>query len=384
MTSAESVNDVVIVGGGPAGAAAACRFAEAGCRQVLLVERTSEAHHKVCGEFLSIEAQRYLTRLGIDLDLLGASEISSVRVVRGHSIAEADLPFRARGLSRKILDEALLAQAAAAGATLSRGMTIRSIDFRDRSCCLSGDSSQLRARTVFLATGKHDLRGAKRPIEGFRDDLIGFKMHATLLERQQDALQGTVEILLFPGGYAGLQMIEGGLANLCLLISRQSFDAAGRSWSGLREYLFEHCPHLAMRLEGAVMAFSKPLAISHLPYGFVYAPCSEPEGLFRLGDQFAVIPSFTGDGMAIALHTGLAAATSYLQYGRRSDVFHRQLRVDIHRQFRIASLIHGASGRPMAQSCFVRLFQAWPAAMQHVAGRTRLSDAVIQRVLRQS
>ena len=73
-----SKEDVVIVGGGPAGAAAACILAEAK-RAVLLIERDAEPRHKVCGEFLSIEAQTYLAHLGIDLDALGASRISRLR-----------------------------------------------------------------------------------------------------------------------------------------------------------------------------------------------------------------------------------------------------------------------------------------------------------------
>ena len=56
--------ETVIVGGGPAGAATACSLASMG-REVVLVERTTVPHHKVCGEFLSIETQAQLHRLGV-------------------------------------------------------------------------------------------------------------------------------------------------------------------------------------------------------------------------------------------------------------------------------------------------------------------------------
>ena len=102
--------EIVIVGGGLAGASAACILADAGC-PTLLIERDAEPRHKVCGEFLSIEAQTYLADLGLDLDRLGASRISRIRLAHGRSTTEADLPFLARGLSRRILDEALLRQA---------------------------------------------------------------------------------------------------------------------------------------------------------------------------------------------------------------------------------------------------------------------------------
>ena len=68
--------DVAIVGGGPAGAAAAIRLARAGVR-VTLVERTRQVHDKVCGEFLGGTALDALGELGIDVAALGARPISA-------------------------------------------------------------------------------------------------------------------------------------------------------------------------------------------------------------------------------------------------------------------------------------------------------------------
>lgn len=61
MTRAETV----IVGGGPAGSATASGLAALG-RDVVLIERTAKPHNKVCGEFLSVETQTQLQRLGVD------------------------------------------------------------------------------------------------------------------------------------------------------------------------------------------------------------------------------------------------------------------------------------------------------------------------------
>src|SRR5258705_13222385 len=66
--------ETVIVGGGPAGSATACGLAALG-RDVMLIERTSKPHHKVCGEFLSVETQTLLQRLGVDPSGLGAGPI---------------------------------------------------------------------------------------------------------------------------------------------------------------------------------------------------------------------------------------------------------------------------------------------------------------------
>ena len=105
---------------------AACILAQAG-RPALLIERETAPRHKVCGEFLSIEAQTYLARLGVSLDDLGASRIAAVRLVHGRTMAQADLPFIARGVSRRVLDEVLLGRAASSGARLVRGPVVRTI-----------------------------------------------------------------------------------------------------------------------------------------------------------------------------------------------------------------------------------------------------------------
>ena len=382
MTDGASTEEAVIVGGGLAGAATAGILAQAG-RPNLLIERETAPAHKVCGEFLSIEAQAYLARLGVDLDELGASRIASVRLIHGRRSAEVDLPFTARGVSRMNLDEALLRRAASSGARVVRGPRVRRIGTDRHGILVHADGlGELRAPTLLLAAGKHDIRGVKRPTTGTANDLIGFKLHYRLAERQRLALDGRVEVVLFDGGYAGLQAIEGGAANLCLVVTQDRFRAVGRTWQGLLDSIGDEAPALAERLDGAAPLFERPLSISQIPYGFVHAPDpTEPEGLFRLGDQAGVIPSYTGDGMAIALHSGCLAASAYLTDGQAASVYHRRIRQDIVRQIRLASLFYEAGRRPSGQRAILRLCAAWPAVMRYVASLTRIRDRAVQGAL---
>jgi menaquinone-9 beta-reductase len=382
MTGSKEAEEAIIVGGGLAGAAAACVLARAG-RSPLLIERESSPKHKVCGEFFSIEAQAYLADLGIDLDSLGASYITSVRLISGQRAAEADLPFIARGISRVNLDEALLRQASSHGARLVRGPAVRTISFdREGIHVHAAELGDLRTRTLFLATGKHDVRGVKRPSSGTTNDLIAFKVHYHLTEQQRRALDGAIELILFADGYAGLQMIEGGVANLCLVVKQQRFKELGKSWPGLLHAIGDEAPALRDRLEGAVPLFERPLSISQIPYGFVHmAHPDEPQGLFRIGDQAGVIPSYTGDGMAIALHSGCLAASVHLTRGQAGSDFHGQLRADILHQIRLASLLYEAGRRPFGQKAILGLCQAWPSMMRYVASSTRLRSLAVRRVL---
>ncbi|MDO9489604.1 MAG: FAD-dependent monooxygenase, partial [Sphingomonadaceae bacterium] len=103
----------IIVGGGPAGATAAWQLATAG-EAVRLLERDTAPRDRICGEFVSVEAQEVLRQMGIDPAALGAPAIDRLRLVSGERVAESALPFRAYGLTRKTMDAAMLARAAAA------------------------------------------------------------------------------------------------------------------------------------------------------------------------------------------------------------------------------------------------------------------------------
>ena len=59
------MSEAIVVSGGLAGSAFAIALARQG-RSVIVLEKTTGAHHKVCGEFLSAEAQALLARLGLD------------------------------------------------------------------------------------------------------------------------------------------------------------------------------------------------------------------------------------------------------------------------------------------------------------------------------
>ena len=351
---------VLIVGGGLAGAAAACLLGP----EATLVERDSIPRHKVCGEFLSWETQAALRRLGVDPVGLRAAPIDTVRLVHGHSVVTAALPGRGLGLSRLVLDEALLGRAAGRGATILRGHSVRHLV--PGGAEVTGIGRMDAARTL-LATGKHDLRGAARA--GPREASIGLKMLFRLAPQQAAELAGTVEVVLFPGGYAGLQPIEAGLANLCLLLDTSVYAEAGGTWAGTLAHLCRWSPHLTCRLSGAEPTLERPVAVAGIPFGFVHqAGADDRPGVFRLGDQVGVIPSFSGDGMAIALHTAFAAAAS-----DDADGYHRQMRRDLAGQIRLAMLLH-RRGRHYPR-LLLATARAWPGAMGMLARLTRVAPS---------
>jgi 2-polyprenyl-6-methoxyphenol hydroxylase-like FAD-dependent oxidoreductase len=83
--------DGLIVGGGLAGSTVAIALAQAG-RHAALIEKSKEAQHKLCGDFLSPECLPFLRRMGIHPEAMGAETIQALRIVARDVIAEVPLP----------------------------------------------------------------------------------------------------------------------------------------------------------------------------------------------------------------------------------------------------------------------------------------------------
>jgi flavin-dependent dehydrogenase len=317
----------VVVGGGPAGAAAAIALARAGARPLLL-EREPVAAEKVCGEFLAEDAARALRDLGLDPDRLGAVPIRQAVLGAGRREARLRLPFEAWGLPRATLDAALLARAADAGAELRLGAAVLSADAGPAGWRLRLATGELDAPSLVLATGKHELRGLRRPVRG---GSIGVKM--PLLGAMPEA---TIALLACRGGYAGLQPRPGGGANLCAALDPRAPGVVESARSA--EAFLRHVAdgsHLAETLlAGLQPALARPMTVAGVPYGYLHAG----EGPFRVGDQTAVIPSFCGDGVAMALGSGLAASVSVLA-GRPARAHHAAWAGAVRGGMRLARLV---------------------------------------------
>ena len=352
-----------------AGCAAAIALRRRG-RSVTLIEREPTPRHKVCGEFLSGEALEDLHALGIDVVSLGAVPIPHVRLAAAGRAAEAPLPFPAASLTRKTLDTALIAEAIAAGVRVERGRSVQSLTRTPSGMWRAtlDDGAVCEASTAFLATGKHDLRGYARPKDPQR--WVAFKMYYRLAPAQAAELAGASELMLYPGGYGGIQPVEGGIANLCWVVQQRYLARVGHRWEKHLARMQQDCPHLAMRLAGAEPLLDKPIAVTHIPYGHIRR--TTEDGLYCIGDQAAVIPSFTGDGISIALHTARCAVAAYLA-GEPSPLFQARLRSALLPQMRLAQLAADGLNNSLARAVLPFCLRVWPGVMRVTARLTRIA-----------
>ncbi|MEO7028672.1 MAG: electron transfer flavoprotein, partial [Acidobacteriaceae bacterium] len=228
------------------------------------------------------------------------------------------------------------------------------------------------AATAFLATGKHDLRGHRRPADP--EGWVAFKMYFRLAPAQAAELAGASELMLYPGGYGGIQPVEGGLANLCCVVQQRYLPRIGNRWEGLLAKMQQDCPHLAIRLAGAEPLLAKPIAITHIPYGYVRR--TTENGLYCIGDQAAVIPSFTGDGISIALHTARCAVAAYLA-AEPAALFQAKLRSSLLAQMRLAEFAADGLNNSIARTVLPFCLRVWPGVMRLTATLTRVTQPAV-------
>jgi hypothetical protein len=91
-----------------------------------------------------------------------------------------------------------------------------------------------------------------------------------------------------------------------------------------------------------------------------------------------VIPSLTGDGIAIALHSGQQAAQAWLTGRLPSDYQHALARA-LTPQMRLAGLLHQTATTPVVQQAALQALRHAPGLLRWCATRTRLPEAAANR-----
>jgi flavin-dependent dehydrogenase len=302
--------EIIVVGGGPAGSAAAILLAERG-RRVLVLDKARFPRPKPCGEYLSPEAARVLDRLGVlgAVEAAGARPIAGMRLVApGGRVLVGRYPAAGPGhrahalaLPRERLDAILLERARQVADVRERhrvvglvrdGARVGGVHAQDAS----GHPLTVEAPLVVGADGRASVvaraLGLVRPHRLRRlallQDVAGV-----------EGLDDLGEIHVAPPDYAILNPVAPGIVNLSLVVPlADARPHRGRLEAFLRARL-ARLPHLPPRL--AAMRPAGPLAaLGPLAYR-VRAP--RVGGVALVGDAAGFYDPFTGEGLFTALRS---------------------------------------------------------------------------------
>ncbi len=361
---------VVVIGGGPAGSAAAIALARAGS-EVHLVERQRAIGDAICGGFLSWRTLQQLEALGIASEALGGQRVTRLALFADERKATSRLPHAAMGVSRHRLDMLMLDRAAAFGARIELGVKVRGIGDDGRIDC--GAAGMLNANALILATGKHELPGTRRtmPDRIANDPVLGLRVRAEPAEGLAALVGDGIELHLFDRGYAGIVRQEDGGGNICMAVRKSLLGEAGGSPAALFAKLGADNPRLGERL-AHVADLGATDAIASVPYGFI-AHGTEP-GRFRVGDQAAVIPSLAGEGIGIALASARDAVAALLRGGAdAAESYQAGFARSAARPMRIAGAAWRAAEHPRAAQVGVSAARWLPALPRGLARATRIA-----------
>lgn len=308
---------MLVVGGGPAGAATATYAARAGLR-VLLVDRAVFPRPKACAEYLSPEASRDLEALGVlaEVEAAGAARLTGFRLVSddggavvgrfagGHRFT----PFRPYGLAlpRATLDLIVLNAAIRAGAQVRQGVAVERLLVEDgvvRGAVVRDGwrREPVRARAVVGADG----------IKSIVARTLGLARWGTprrlALVAHMENVDGTSdygEMFAGDGRYVGLAPIGGGRVNVAAVVPDADARAiASDSTAFFREQLRRQ-PELRSRFADARIV-RRVMVTGPFARGTRRAAV---DGALLVGDAADFFDPFTGEGIFAALRGGALAA----------------------------------------------------------------------------
>jgi flavin-dependent dehydrogenase len=386
--------DVIIAGGGPAGASAAIHLAMQGAR-VLLAEQKKFPRAKLCGEFISPECALHFERLGVADRMLAAEPARLTETIfysrNGKNVGVPSTWFGgsgiALGLSRAEMDERLLRRASDVGAEVREDTQIVELLSEGKRVCgvrmrSSGIEELFRAPVTIDATGR--TRALARLVGQHRNGsqprrarLVAFKAH---LEGARVA-PGACEIYFYRGGYGGLTSIENGLSNLCFIASARDVRSSNADAERVMREIVCRNRRAAHTLAHA-QARSSWLAVSLDGFGRHHvAPAA---GLFAIGDAASFIDPFTGSGMLMALESGELAAQviidrlETIRAGRQFNELEMEYRAVYKQRFnqrqRVCSLMRRAAFVPGLAELAIGFFGASDRLRRRLTLATRYNS----------
>jgi menaquinone-9 beta-reductase len=305
--------DVVVIGGGPAGAAAAISLARAG-RDVTLVDRARFPRDKVCGDGITTGALRLLEQLGLQPGRVASWQRVDDVVVRGPAGPEVTFPLpRGRGTyaavaRRADLDAALLDEARVAGVKVLDGHACVGAQEHDDHVAIRVDrlgeidaAYAVAADGMWSPTRKH--LGLAAP--GYRGEWHAFRQYfAGVGPRAARDLFVWFEPDLLPG-YAWSFPLPEGRVNVGFGIVRGERVERIQDMAGIWRSLLDR-PHIRQVLgDGAEP--EAPHRAWPIPARIDEAVLTGRRTLF-VGDAAAASDRLTGEGIAQALLSGILAA----------------------------------------------------------------------------
>ena len=307
--------DVVVVGAGPAGSAAAAWAARAG-RRVLVIDSATFPRDKACGDGLTPRAIAELRLLGLGPWLDEHIRHHGLRMTGFGSAVEVpwpgpSFPATSSAVPRTELDDRIRQVAESSGATMRLGVKAVAVEHDSGgrvSAVVLGDGTSVSCRSLIVADGARSTLGRELGRQWHQQTVYGVAARAYLPSPRSDEpwISSDLELRSVDGkvlpGYGWIFPLGNGEVNIgvgALATAKRPADAALRP-------LIKHYADLRRadwEFDGEPRAVSSAL----LPMGGAVSGVAGPNWML-IGDAAACVNPLNGEGIDYGLETGRLAA----------------------------------------------------------------------------
>ena len=386
-SGASAHHDVLVVGGGPAGAACAYWLAESG-HDVLLVEKKRYPREKTCGDGLTPRSVKQLYDMGLAEALAGHHRFDGLRSMAFGRTLELrwpdhpDFPTHGYVVTRKDLDHLVAQRAQKAGATvwqeseavspLLDGAAVRGAVVKRKD--EGGATVEVGARYVVVADGANSRFGRAIGTSRDRSVPMGLAIRGYYESPRHDEpwIESHLDIRDASGtvlpGYGWIFPVGDGRVNVGVGLLSTSKRWKSVNTSHLMDSFAAYAPaSWDIRPETSCGA---PTG-GKLPMGFSLSPTIGPSHLV-IGDAGGAINPFNGEGICYAYETGRMAAEAIGEAlatdGRALEAYPRRVQAEYELYYKVAC-------------AFVKII-GHPALMRALVGTGMRSRTLMEWVLR--